>query len=89
MTYSNLTKSGERHIQHGAKLLGMCCVGDKLYCVQKEESHRHNADLCLYQVAADRLTLLDRAEVYGPGEYPRYCQPDVDRQTHHIYVPSY
>ncbi len=72
-------------MQRGDELRGLCCVDNKLYCVQIREKAL-NARLCLYQIGAEIMTLLDNAEV--EGVYLTRCQPEVDRQTHRVYVPS-
>ncbi len=82
---AKFTKTGECKIKKGDELLGLCALDNVLYCVQRREGVI-DAELCLYRIQADALTLLSSVNV--GGAYMVRSQPAVDRHARYVYVAS-
>ncbi len=84
--FRNLAETRRHRVQWGDRLLGLCCEGNKLYCVeQRLKDGDHGNWLTAYDVSGAKdgsLSLLDKVEV---GELARGCLPRVD-SSHLVYV---
>ncbi len=85
------TKKAATHkVRWGDRLLGLCCDGNKLYCVESKWSYDRPGDtasLCLYAIGTNQASpkLLDTMALCRDSLLN--CRPRVDSETHRVYVP--